>query len=156
MPIPGAFLGPQETIRASIAQGTLFAYPRIHSLWHIVSHPRSPLGPYGMGHCQPPGFHGLWNIRAILAEWEYIQGKNPPGRVFGEGRHPGPEMKQNKYQDQDKNTPLETPNHASSPPRNHWATIFPIPPLNANRVHRAKSVRSSLISNRRHSSWNIY
>jgi hypothetical protein len=67
MPTPGAFLGLQETIRASIAQGTLFAYPRIHSLWHIVSHPRSPLGPYGMGHCQPPGFHGLWNIRAILA-----------------------------------------------------------------------------------------
>jgi hypothetical protein len=68
MPTPGAFLGPQETIRASIAQGTLFAYPRIHSLWHIVSHPRSLLGPYGMGHCQPPGFHGLWNIRAILAD----------------------------------------------------------------------------------------
>ena len=33
----------------------------------IVAHQQSPLHPYAMGHCQPPCFHGLWNIRARLA-----------------------------------------------------------------------------------------
>ena len=68
MYIPGALLGPQETIRASISQGSLLPRLRIRSGWYIVGHPRSPLCPYAMGHCQPPCFHGLWNIRAILAE----------------------------------------------------------------------------------------
>ena len=67
MPTHRAFLGPQETVRPSILQGTLCLYPRTHSDWHIVGHPRSLLSPCGMGHCQPPCFHGLWNIRAILA-----------------------------------------------------------------------------------------
>ena len=33
----------------------------------IVAHQQSLLHPYAMGHCQPPCFHGLWNIRARLA-----------------------------------------------------------------------------------------
>src|SRR5271170_3778536 len=43
--------------------------PRIHAkrniviTLHIIHHPRSPLHPYAMGHCQPPCFHSLWNIR---------------------------------------------------------------------------------------------
>ena len=34
---------------------------------HIIHDLQSLLHPYAMGHCQPLHFHGLWNIRAILA-----------------------------------------------------------------------------------------
>ena len=86
-PYPQSVLGTGETVRSSMPQGTLLypAYicpepparrdcPLIHAPWnivitlHIIGHPRSPLHPYAMGHCQPPQFHALWKIRAIQAD----------------------------------------------------------------------------------------
>ena len=80
---PWSVLGTGETVHSSMPQGTLLypAYichepparrdcPHIHAkhniviILHIVGRLWSPLYPYAMGHCQPPCFHGLWNIRA--------------------------------------------------------------------------------------------
>ena len=70
---PRVFLGTWETIHASKKQGTFFLCPWTHS---DCNHQSSLLHPYAMGHCWPLCFHGLWNIRAILAEGK-CQGVTP-------------------------------------------------------------------------------
>ena len=69
---------PQSVLGTGICHGTPARrdHPHIHATrnivitLHIIHHLQSLLHPYAMGHCQPPHFHGLWNIRGGYCDGE--------------------------------------------------------------------------------------
>jgi hypothetical protein len=76
-PAEGTECPPPEHFQAHRRPSALPCHMEHCYTLHIVSHPRSPLGPYGMGHCQLPRFHGLWNIRGRYCADSGIRGRHP-------------------------------------------------------------------------------